>query len=119
MLKGVFAKNERGYRPNAIKKRFMIATNLTSICCVYKEKIVQDVSYRITWRPYKLRKLQHATKTVKKSIKFQTNHSDITTYSHLLSFATYVYIRYFILVLILFFKMIFSLQLVFEHSWKI
>ena len=23
-----------------------IATNLTSICCVYKEKIVKDVSYR-------------------------------------------------------------------------
>ena len=31
----------------------MIATNLTSICCVYKEKIVKDVSYRITWCPYK------------------------------------------------------------------
>ena len=31
-LKGVFTKNERGYR---------FATNLTSICCVYKEKIVK------------------------------------------------------------------------------
>ena len=45
-LKGVFAKNERGYRLNAIKKALLIATNLTSICCVYKEKIVKDVSYR-------------------------------------------------------------------------
>ena len=43
-LKGVFAKNERGYRLNAIKKALFIATNLTSICCVYKEKIVKDVS---------------------------------------------------------------------------
>ena len=47
-LKGVFAKNERGYRLNAIKKALLIATNLTSICCVCKKKIVKDVSYRIT-----------------------------------------------------------------------
>ena len=39
-LKGVFAKNERGYRLNAIKKTLLIATNLTAIFCVYKEKIV-------------------------------------------------------------------------------
>ena len=45
-LKGVFAKNERGYRLNAIKKALLIATNLTSICCVYKEKIHKDVSNR-------------------------------------------------------------------------
>ena len=37
-FKGVFAKNERGYRLDAIKKALLIATNLTSICCVYKEK---------------------------------------------------------------------------------
>ena len=43
-LKGVFAKNKRGYRLNAIKSAF----DLTSICCVYKEKIVKNVSYRIT-----------------------------------------------------------------------
>ena len=47
-LKGVFVKNERGYRLNAIKKALLITNNLTSICCVYKEKIVKDVSYRIT-----------------------------------------------------------------------
>ena len=44
-LKGVFAKNEKGYRLNAIKKALLIANNLTSICCVYKEKIVKDVLY--------------------------------------------------------------------------
>ena len=42
-LKVVFAKNERGYRLNAIKKALLIDTNLTSICCVYKEKLVKDV----------------------------------------------------------------------------
>ena len=47
-LKGVFAKNERGYRLNAIKKTLLIATNLTSICCVFKEKLVKVVSYRRT-----------------------------------------------------------------------
>ena len=46
VLKGVFAKNERGYRLNAIKKVLFIATNLTSICCVFKKKIDKDVSYR-------------------------------------------------------------------------
>jgi len=44
LLKGVFAKNERGYRLNAKKKALLIATNLTSICCVYKDKIVKDAS---------------------------------------------------------------------------
>ena len=27
------------------KKALLIDTNVTSICCVYKEKIVKDVSY--------------------------------------------------------------------------
>ena len=48
ILKGVFAKNERGYMLNAIKKALLIATNLTSICCIYKEKLIKDVSHRIT-----------------------------------------------------------------------
>ena len=39
-FKGSVRKNERGYRLNA-KKALLIATNLTSICCVYKEKIVK------------------------------------------------------------------------------
>jgi len=56
VLKGVFAKNERGYRLNAIN-----ATNLTSICCVYKEKLVKNDSHRRTQRPYKFRKMKHST----------------------------------------------------------
>ena len=36
-LKGVFAKNENWYRLTPM----VIATNLTSICCVYKEKMVK------------------------------------------------------------------------------
>ena len=38
-LKGVFAKNEREYKLNAL----LIAANLTSIRSVYKVKIVKDV----------------------------------------------------------------------------
>ena len=30
------------------KKALLIASNITFICCLYKEKIVKDVSYRIT-----------------------------------------------------------------------
>ena len=41
-LKGVFAKNESGYKLNAIKKALLIITNLTSICWVYQEKIVKN-----------------------------------------------------------------------------
>ena len=42
----------------------MIATNLTSICCVYKEKIVKNDLYRKTPFPYKFRKYQHSTRIV-------------------------------------------------------
>ena len=41
-LKGVLAKNERGYKLTAI------ATNLTSICCFYIKKIVKNDSYQRT-----------------------------------------------------------------------
>ena len=37
-FKGEFAKNEKGYRLAAK----YITTNITSICCVYKEKIVEN-----------------------------------------------------------------------------
>ena len=43
VLKGVFAKNKWGVQALCNKKALLIATNLTSICCVYKEKIVKDV----------------------------------------------------------------------------
>ena len=45
LLKGMVAKKkERGYMLNAIKKALLIASNLTSICCVYKEKIVETTN---------------------------------------------------------------------------
>ena len=46
----------------------MIATNLISICCGNKEKIVKNNSYRGTYRPYKLRKLQNLTRIVKNKL---------------------------------------------------
>ena len=46
----------------------MAYTNLTSICCVYKEKMVKHDSYRGTQRPYIIRKLQYTTQIVNKSI---------------------------------------------------
>ena len=47
-LKEVFAKNKMGYRLTAKISAFNRYTNLTSICCVYKEKIVKNDSYRRT-----------------------------------------------------------------------
>ena len=86
----MFAKNERGYRLTVKKESLLIATDLTSICSVYKEKIVENDSYQRTKRivqiPFKFRKMQHSTRIVNKSILFQTNHSDITNNSHRLLF---------------------------------
>ena len=48
-------KNERGYRLNAYKKVLVISTNLTSICCVYKEKTVKHDSHRSA-APIQIRK---------------------------------------------------------------
>ena len=88
-LKGVFAKNERGYRLTAIKSAFD-RSNLTSICCVYKEKIVKNDSYQRTYYPYKFRKLQYSTSSdLKKSIVFSArclchvNHSKHREQRHL------------------------------------
>ena len=41
-LKGVFAKNERGYRLNAIKKALLIATYLTLLVSI---QIQEDATY--------------------------------------------------------------------------
>ena len=53
---------------NFAEKALLIATNLTSLCYVYKEKIVKNYSGWRTQSPYKLRKLQHSTRIVNKSI---------------------------------------------------
>ena len=71
--------------------RLLIATILTSTCCVYKETIVKNVSYQRTKRSYKLRKLEHTTWIVKKSNQYQTNNLDIKSYSHYY-FSTHLYI---------------------------
>ena len=65
----------------------VIATNLTSVCCVYKEKIVKKDSYRRTKRLYKFRKFQYSTWIIK--------NSDITTYNHRFLFDAFVYSSYF------------------------
>ena len=41
LKKEVVAKNESGYGLYGEKLSLLIASNLTSICCVYKEKIVK------------------------------------------------------------------------------
>ena len=44
------------------KYSMVIATNLTSMCCVYKEKIVKNDSHRKALRPEKFRKLQYLSR---------------------------------------------------------
>ena len=76
-LKGVFAKNNRGYRLKAKNKRFWLLLILL-LCCVCKKKIVKNDLYWRTWRPYKFRKLQYS---YRKMINLISNKSylDITT----------------------------------------
>ena len=51
-LKGVFAKNERGYGLRQ-KYSIVIASNFNSICCVNKEKIFKNDAYQKK-RPYSI-----------------------------------------------------------------
>jgi len=53
-LKGVFAKNRNGYGDKLL---MVIATNLTSICCVYEENIDKNDSCWRTYHRYIFRKL--------------------------------------------------------------
>ena len=48
VFKGSGCEKWKGVKAKCDKKALLIASNLPSICCVYKEKIVKDVSYRIT-----------------------------------------------------------------------
>ena len=98
IVKGLFAKSKSGY-----KKVFLIATKLTSICCVYKEKIVKNGSYWRTQRPYKFRKLQHSTRIVKNQFNskqiiqiLQTVVIDyFSTYSYLVNISWYFWFCFF------------------------
>ena len=100
-LKGVFAKNERGYRLSAIKKRFWSLLILLLSVASIRRKLLKTShteqlsghtngeKCNIQLRPSKINLIQK-------------NHSDITTYSHRLSFATFVYSLYFIMFCTLF-----------------
>ena len=66
---------------NIESNSMVIATSLTSICCAFKEKMVKHDSYRRTERPYKFTKLHYFTQIGNGSVKFEINHSDITTYN--------------------------------------
>ena len=64
----------------------------------YKEKIVKNDLYRITYRPYKFRKLQYSTLIV--NIQFNSKYiirADITTYNYRFFFDPFVYNLYFIM----------------------
>ena len=48
IIKGSVREKLKGLYAQCDKKALLIASNFSSICCVYKKKIVKDVSYRIT-----------------------------------------------------------------------
>ena len=68
LLKGSVCEKWKGVKANVESNSIVIATNLTSIYCVYKEKIVKNDSYRRPKHPHKFRKLQDSTRILKKSI---------------------------------------------------
>ena len=70
-----------------LKKALLIATDLTSICCVYKEKIVKTKKNVVS---IQIQKDATFNSIVNKSIKFQTNYSDITNNSHRLFYDAFV-----------------------------
>ena len=54
----------------------VIATNLASVCCVYKEKIVENYSYK---ELIKIQRVAIFDWDRNKKNLFHTNHSDFTT----------------------------------------
>ena len=54
----------KGGKSHGEKLSMVIATNLISICCVYKEKIVKNDSYKLQIN----RKFKYLTRIVKESI---------------------------------------------------
>ena len=67
-VKGSVLKKMKGVQADVEKYSMVFATNPTTICCVYKEKIVKNDSYGRTQRSYKFRKLQYLTRIVKNQI---------------------------------------------------
>ena len=98
----------------------VIVTNLTSICCVYKKKIVKIHSYPLVHINSESCNIQLGSEKIN---LFQTIHSDITTYNHRFFFDAFInswnFIMFFILInnsLITWFH---GWRWIFEHSWKI
>ena len=71
----------------------MIATNLTSICCVYKEKIVKNESCWRTYRPSKFRKLQHSNRIVENQLYSQTFIFQMLQLVGLVAIKTHIFCR--------------------------
>ena len=119
-LKGAFVKNERGYRLTSKNYRFWsLLIFLLSVASI-RRKVLKTTSTEENIAYIQIQKVA-IYDLYRKIINLISNKSFryYTTYSHRLSFATFVYSWFFIICLILFFKIIFSLHLVFEHSWKI
>ena len=68
----------------------LMATNFTSTCCVYKKIMVKHNSYQRVQDPYKSTELHYFTQTRDNSIKFKTNHSDITSYNCRIQFDAFM-----------------------------
>ena len=64
-LKGVFAKNERGYRLTAKNKRFWSIPILLLSVASIRRKLLNTTHAEEHRRPYKFRELQHSTRIVK------------------------------------------------------
>ena len=64
-IKGSVHEKLMGVQAYVEKYSIVVATNFTSICCVYKEKIDKNYSCRRTQNPYKFRKLQYSSRIIK------------------------------------------------------
>ena len=94
-LKGVFAKNEKGYRPNAKNKCFWSLLILFLSVAFIRKKLVKNDSHRRNTNSNKFRKLQYSTRIVRNQF-----NSDITINGHRLFFDALVFSWYFIMFLI-------------------
>ena len=116
ILKGVFAKNDRGISLMR-KKVLLIATNLTSIWCVYTVKIVKnDLPKNVV--STQIQKDQTFNSDRKKSIYIQTNHSDIANIDY---FSTHLYIIdiSFFMIRMFFFKTLIPVSRIFNNEDEI
>jgi len=101
-IKGVFAKNVRGYKLTAKNNRFWsLLILLLSVASIRRELLKTTYTEERSVHTNS-ESLQYTTRIVKNSTKSQTNHSDIRTYSHRLFFDAFLYSWYFIIFFIRF-----------------